>query len=64
MTHRPTSTPVTHIPFVMISIDDDSLSGPLCAQTPPDGIVLSEDVGISQVGCPSQTLCNEGTLAI
>jgi hypothetical protein len=34
------------------------------AQTPPEGIVLSEDVDVSQVGCPSQTLRNEGTLAV
>jgi hypothetical protein len=40
------------------------LSGPLCAQTPPEGIVLSKDAGISRVGCPSQTLHNEGALAV
>jgi hypothetical protein len=40
------------------------LSGPLCAQTPPEGIILSVDVDISQVGCPSQSLCNEGALVI
>ena len=44
--------------------DKGTLSGPLCAQTPPEGIVLSKDVKISQVGCPGQTLRNEGTLAI
>jgi hypothetical protein len=37
-----------------------TISGPLCAQTPPEGIVLSKDISISQVGCPSQTLRNEG----
>jgi TolA-binding protein len=42
----------------------EDVSGPLCAQTPPEGIVLSKDVDISRVGCPSQTLCNEGTLAV
>ena len=40
------------------------VSGPLCAQMPPEGIVLSEDVNVSQVGYPSQTLRNEGTLAV
>jgi hypothetical protein len=29
------------------------LSGPLCTQTPPEGIVLSKNVDISQVGCHS-----------
>jgi hypothetical protein len=43
---------------------EEILSGPLCAQTPPEGIVLSEDVNISRVGCPGQTLRNEGTLAL
>jgi hypothetical protein len=41
-----------------------SVSGPLCTQTPSDGIVLSKDINISQVGHPSQILCNEGTQAI
>jgi hypothetical protein len=40
------------------------VSGPLCAQTPPEMIVLSVDDEVSRVGCPSQTLRNEGTLAI
>ena len=31
---------------------------------PPEGIVVSEDVNISQVGCPGQTLRNEGALAV
>jgi hypothetical protein len=36
-------------------------SAPRCLQR---GNILSEDIDISQVGCPSQTLHNEGTLAI
>ena len=48
----------------MVNDFSPGMSGPLCAQMPPEGIVLSEDVGISRVGCPSQTLHNEGTLAV
>jgi hypothetical protein len=56
--------PFTHFFFVFLSFSCLNLSGSLCAQPPPEGIVLSKDIDISRVGCPSQTLHNEGTLAI